>query len=158
MVDDEPDARQLIRRVLADCHAEVALAASAAEALELVERFRPDVIVSDIGMPEQDGYDLIRQVRAELLGQGDPGRRPHRLRPHRGPETGLARRLPDAHRQARRSGRTDGRRREPGRPDRHERPAPRRARMTTTPLRILVVDDNADTARMLKVLLKLRGP
>ena len=52
VVDDEPDARQLLRRVLAECHAEVALAASAAEALELVERFRPDVIVSDIGMPD----------------------------------------------------------------------------------------------------------
>ncbi|MEJ7638343.1 MAG: response regulator, partial [Singulisphaera sp.] len=40
------------------------MASSAAEALELVERFRPDVIVSDVGMPEQDGYDFIRQVRA----------------------------------------------------------------------------------------------
>ena len=66
VVDDEPDARQLLRRVLADCHAEVALAASAAEALELIERFRPDVIVCDIGMPETDGYDLIRRVRANL--------------------------------------------------------------------------------------------
>src|SRR5262249_20101350 len=64
VVDDEPDARQLLRRVLADGHAEVALTASAAEALDLVEGFRPDVIVCDIGMPEQDGYDLIHQVRA----------------------------------------------------------------------------------------------
>ena len=52
VVDDEPDARQLIRRVLEDCKAEVALATSAAEALELLGSFRPDVIVSDIGMPE----------------------------------------------------------------------------------------------------------
>ncbi|QDV38218.1 PAS domain S-box protein [Tautonia plasticadhaerens] len=63
VLDDEPDARQIIRRVLSECEAEVALASSAAEALELVEGFRPDVIVSDIGMPDQDGYDFMRQVR-----------------------------------------------------------------------------------------------
>ena len=72
MVDDEPDARQLIRRVLEECKAEVALATSAAEALELLGRFRPDVIVSDIGMPEQDGYDLIRQVRANYSAKQLP--------------------------------------------------------------------------------------
>ena len=56
VVDDEPDARQLLRRVLADCQAEVAVAASAAEALEsVIEQFRPDVIVCDIGMPEKTG-------------------------------------------------------------------------------------------------------
>ena len=65
VVDDEPDARQLIRRVLADCEAEVAVASSAAEALAMLGQFRPDVILSDIGMPEQDGYDLIRVVRAD---------------------------------------------------------------------------------------------
>jgi CheY-like chemotaxis protein len=65
ILDDEPDARQLIHRVLTDCRAEVVQAASAREALELIESFRPDVIVSDVGMPEQDGYDFIRQVRAK---------------------------------------------------------------------------------------------
>jgi PAS domain S-box-containing protein len=64
VVDDEQDAQQIIRRVLENCMAEVALASSAAEAMELIGRFRPDVIVSDIGMPNEDGYDLIRQVRA----------------------------------------------------------------------------------------------
>ena len=64
VVDDEPDARQLIRRVLVDCEAEVAVASSAAEALAVIGQFRPDVLVCDIGMPEQDGYDLIREVRA----------------------------------------------------------------------------------------------
>ena len=64
VVDDEPDARQLLRRALADCQAEVAIASSAAEALALIEKFQPDVIVCDIGMPEQDGYDLIHRVRA----------------------------------------------------------------------------------------------
>jgi CheY-like chemotaxis protein len=61
--DDEPDARQLIRRVLADCEAELTVAASAVEALAVISQFRPDVLVNDIGMPEQDGYDLIRHVR-----------------------------------------------------------------------------------------------
>ena len=143
VVDDEPDARQLLRRVLTDCEAEVAVAALAAEALAAHRAFRPDVIVSDIGMPEQDGYDFIRQVRASLLGEGTPGRGPDRIRPVGGPETGPARRLPDACRQAGRPGRTDGRRRQPCREDRprigtgktggfdHERdrrPRPREAR------------------------------
>jgi PAS domain S-box-containing protein len=64
VVDDEPDARQLIHRVLADCEAEVAVASSAAEALAVIGQFRPDVLVCDIGMPDQDGYDLIHAVRA----------------------------------------------------------------------------------------------
>ncbi|QEH31575.1 Autoinducer 2 sensor kinase/phosphatase LuxQ [Aquisphaera giovannonii] len=64
VVDDEPDARQLIHRVLADRGAEVARAASARDGLALVESFGPDVIVSDVGMPEQNGYDFLRQVRA----------------------------------------------------------------------------------------------
>ncbi len=64
MVDDEPDARQLLHRVLADCEAEVAVASSAAEALAVIGQFRPDVLICDIGMPDQDGYDLIREVRA----------------------------------------------------------------------------------------------
>ena len=64
VVDDEADARLLIRRVLTECKAVVALASSAAEALELVEQFAPEVIVSDVGMPEMDGYEFIRRVRA----------------------------------------------------------------------------------------------
>jgi PAS domain S-box-containing protein len=64
VVDDEPDARQLLRRVLTDSQAEVAVASSSAEALAVIGAFRPDVIVCDIGMPEQDGYDLIHRVRA----------------------------------------------------------------------------------------------
>ena len=64
VVDDQPDARQLIHRVLSDCEAEVAVASSAAEALAVIGQFRPDVLICDIGMPDQDGYDLIREVRA----------------------------------------------------------------------------------------------
>jgi PAS domain S-box-containing protein len=72
VVDDEPDARQLVRRVLAECGADVALAESAARAVELLEAFRPDILVSDVGMPEQDGYDLIRQVRSRVAAKALP--------------------------------------------------------------------------------------
>jgi PAS domain S-box-containing protein len=64
VVDDEADARRLIERVLVECGAEVALASSAAEALERLDDFRPHVLVSDVGMPDQDGYDLLRSVRS----------------------------------------------------------------------------------------------
>jgi PAS domain S-box-containing protein len=64
IVDDDADARVLIERMLSDHAAEVLTASSAAEALELVRRERPDVLLSDIGMPKEDGYDLIRNVRA----------------------------------------------------------------------------------------------
>jgi PAS domain S-box-containing protein len=63
VVDDEPDARLLLNRLLADGGAEVTLAASAAEAIRLLPRIRPDILISDIGMPTEDGYALIQQVR-----------------------------------------------------------------------------------------------
>lgn len=62
-VDDDVDARRLIRVVLEQCGAEVATASSAAEALDAIVAFRPDVLVSDIGMPDEDGYSLINKVR-----------------------------------------------------------------------------------------------
>jgi PAS domain S-box-containing protein len=64
VVDDEQDARDLIKRVLEDCQAEVLTAASAAEALAVLAEQKPDVLLSDIGMPVMDGYDLLRQVRS----------------------------------------------------------------------------------------------
>ena len=70
VVDDEPDARELVARLLVDRGAEVAKASSAMEALRLVEPFKPHVLVSDIGMPQQDGYDLIRQLRALPASSG----------------------------------------------------------------------------------------
>jgi signal transduction histidine kinase/ActR/RegA family two-component response regulator len=63
IVDDEADARELLRHVLVDCAATVVVAASAAEALLLFEQHRPHVLLSDIGMPNTDGYDLLRRVR-----------------------------------------------------------------------------------------------
>jgi CheY-like chemotaxis protein len=62
-VDDEPDARNLLKRLLEECGARVFVAASAAEGLAILRRERPDMIISDIGMPGQDGYEFIKQVR-----------------------------------------------------------------------------------------------
>jgi PAS domain S-box-containing protein len=67
VVDDEPDARALIQRLLEDCEAIVSTAASADDALTALMRDRPDVLVSDIGMPGEDGYSLVRRVR-QLTG------------------------------------------------------------------------------------------
>ncbi|MDC8758175.1 ATP-binding protein [Janthinobacterium fluminis] len=64
VVDDEADARELIERILSDCNAEVLQAADAAQALQLLLNERPDVLVSDIGMPDVDGFDLLGMVRA----------------------------------------------------------------------------------------------
>ena len=67
VVDDEADARALIKRVLEDCQAQVQTAGSVAEALAVMQSRLPDVLVSDIGMPEEDGYSLIRRVRQGCL-------------------------------------------------------------------------------------------
>jgi len=74
VVDDQPDARELILRVLEDCSARVLTAGSAEEAVPLVESGRPDVLITDIGMPGADGYELLRRVRE--LGPARGGRVP----------------------------------------------------------------------------------
>jgi len=66
VVDDEPDARHLLERVLSQSEADVATASNGREGLEWIRSHRPDVIVSDIGMPEMDGYEFIRRVRTSL--------------------------------------------------------------------------------------------
>jgi PAS domain S-box-containing protein len=63
VVDDHPDARDLLTTILQRAGAEAAAVASAAEALDAIRRRRVDVLVSDIGMPEEDGCELIRKVR-----------------------------------------------------------------------------------------------
>jgi CheY-like chemotaxis protein len=63
IVDDDADARELIKRVLTQCGAEARVAASALQALEILKAHRPDVLISDIGMPHMDGYDFMRRVR-----------------------------------------------------------------------------------------------
>jgi len=63
VVDDEPDTRDMIAEVLTQCGCRVDRAASVREALALMEASRPDLLLSDIGMPDEDGYALIRRVR-----------------------------------------------------------------------------------------------
>ena len=74
IVDDEADAREMLSILLSQSGATVRVAASAAEAIALLTQLppeqRPDILVSDIGMPGQDGYMLIRQVRALAPEQG----------------------------------------------------------------------------------------
>ena len=70
VIDDERDTLDLVKRVLADCGAKVFVAESARAGLELLQREKPDILISDIGMPDEDGYTLIRQVRALKAKQG----------------------------------------------------------------------------------------
>jgi PAS domain S-box-containing protein len=67
VIDDEPDARDLLRRVLQDQGAVVTPFAAAEDALAALRTSRPSVIVSDIGMPVMDGYQMIRELRASEL-------------------------------------------------------------------------------------------
>ncbi len=71
VVDDEADARDVLAQILGQAGADVIVVGSADEALETLRRWRPDVLVSDIGMPGDDGYVLIRKVRA--LGTAEGG-------------------------------------------------------------------------------------
>jgi PAS domain S-box-containing protein len=70
VVDDQEDARELMRVVLGRCGATVVAAESTAAALEALDRCRPDVILSDVEMPGEDGYSLIRKVRARSPERG----------------------------------------------------------------------------------------
>ncbi len=63
VVDDEEDARLLVKEILETCECDVTLASSVDEAIASFDADPPDVLVSDIGMPTRDGYDLIRNVR-----------------------------------------------------------------------------------------------
>jgi len=74
VVEGVAEVRDLVRDALEQCGAQVTAVGSASEALGLVKRERPDVIVSSIRMPEKDGYWLIRRVRSLSPDQG--GRTP----------------------------------------------------------------------------------
>ncbi|HVT89055.1 MAG TPA: ATP-binding protein, partial [Tepidisphaeraceae bacterium] len=74
VVDDEHDARQLIQRLLVEREADVLVAESASRALEILQDESPDVLLSDIGMPQMDGYEFIRKVRSLPFEKG--GRTP----------------------------------------------------------------------------------
>ncbi len=81
VVDDDSDARIIMGRILADQGgAQVFTASSATEALERLHNYRPDILISDIGMPGEDGYDLIRKVRTYRLSSEVRFQRLHLLR------------------------------------------------------------------------------
>jgi signal transduction histidine kinase/CheY-like chemotaxis protein len=77
VVDDEPDTRELMKLVLSRSGAKVITAASAAEGLALLQS-DPGIsaVISDIGMPEEDGYTFLRKVRQLPGGRGNPARLP----------------------------------------------------------------------------------
>jgi PAS domain S-box-containing protein len=70
VVEDDCDARELLTEILRRCGAQVTAAASTAEGLAAFEASQPDVIVSDIEMPKEDGYSLIRRIRARGAERG----------------------------------------------------------------------------------------
>ncbi|MBD2450482.1 PAS domain S-box protein [Nostoc sp. FACHB-152] len=70
VVDDEPDIRDLVTFILQDYGVDVTAVTSAGEALEEISQSLPDILISDIGMPEVDGYMLIRQLRQQPPEQG----------------------------------------------------------------------------------------
>ncbi|MFB2892873.1 PAS domain S-box protein [Aerosakkonemataceae cyanobacterium BLCC-F50] len=70
LVDDEPDMRDLVQVILEQQAMQVRVAASAAEALKLFDEQLPDIFISDIGMPEVDGYMLMQQIRSRSPKQG----------------------------------------------------------------------------------------
>ncbi len=70
VVDDEPDARELINRILSRCGATVETAGSGADALQSIAKKKPHVLIMDIGMPDEDGYSVVQKVRQLPLAQG----------------------------------------------------------------------------------------
>jgi PAS domain S-box-containing protein len=64
IVDDEPDTREMLKLMIEQFGAEVKVSASSAEALDALEQWKPNVLVSDIEMPGEDGYSLIRKIRS----------------------------------------------------------------------------------------------
>ena len=63
VVDDEADSRELLSTILSECGSEVECTPSAAEAIKAFRNWKPDLLVSDIGMPKEDGYSLIKRLR-----------------------------------------------------------------------------------------------
>jgi CheY-like chemotaxis protein len=70
LVDDDDQSREVAAAHLHDCRAVVLTASSAAQGWTLLEREHVDVLVSDIGMPDEDGYEFIRRVRAQEAERG----------------------------------------------------------------------------------------
>ena len=69
VVDDEPDNNDVVGTLLSSRGAEVRLAGSARQAVEMLREWKPDILVTDIAMPDQDGYDLLASIRSQ---EGEP--------------------------------------------------------------------------------------
>jgi PAS domain S-box-containing protein len=69
-VDDERDAREVVTAIFRETGAEIATASNVEQALQLLESFKPNILISDIGMPAEDGYGLIRRVRGLPADRG----------------------------------------------------------------------------------------
>jgi CheY-like chemotaxis protein len=83
VVDDEADARRLVVKFLSEAGATAMAAATPAEALRILESFHANVLVSDLAMPDEDGFDLIRQVRDAGYSVQELPQRPSPLTPAR---------------------------------------------------------------------------
>lgn len=70
VVDDEPDARTFVTKLLSECGATVQTATGADDAIHLISEFKPDIVVSDIGMPGKDGYAFVRELRSRDVEEG----------------------------------------------------------------------------------------
>jgi CheY-like chemotaxis protein len=73
VVDDEPESNEVVQELLTSCGAEVRVAGSAAYGREILARWKPDMLVSDVGMPHEDGYAFIASLRA---GDGEMSQMP----------------------------------------------------------------------------------
>lgn len=70
VVEDDPDARELMQAILEQHGASVEVAESVARALEILETFRPDLVISDIAMPEEDGITFVQKLRSRTPEAG----------------------------------------------------------------------------------------
>ena len=70
VVEDEADAAEFVKQLLENYGAVVVIATSAREALDVIETTQPDILISDIGLPEMDGYQLLEQVRQKEAADG----------------------------------------------------------------------------------------
>jgi CheY-like chemotaxis protein len=71
-VDDEPDSVMIVKRILEGRNADVQTATSMDQALHIVRVFKPHIVLSDIGMPEHDGYELVTRLRGMPEGRSIP--------------------------------------------------------------------------------------
>ena len=128
VVEDERDTLDFLTRLLEGQGAIVLPASTAREALSIVRAESPDVVISDIGLPEMDGYDFIQHVRrGDTAVARHSGDCPHRVCAHRRSHARAAGRIPGAHGQAGGARRAHRHRRQLRRADRRRTPRRRRA-------------------------------